>query len=164
MGVPAAGARLTTGRYYGGCYTKGGEVKTDMESQPETTTNDAPVADPTARVYVSHDDSSGRLDLSRAERWGRLIPIRAKLGRQANEIDLRRALEVVRETLADATDADWILPTGSPVFIGLCVHEFIRRTNSLRLLLWDRQRFDYIPNTLNVVDLPSGDDRKVWRG
>jgi hypothetical protein len=123
-----------------------------MDPQPETPTNGAPIVDPTARVFVTHDDSSGRLDLSRAERFGRLVPIRAKLGRQANELDLRRALEVVREILSDATDQDWVLPTGSPVFIGLCVYTFIKKTNSLRLLLWDRQKFDYIPNVLDMVE------------
>lgn len=109
-------------------------------------------ATPQPRVFVVHDD--GRLDLSKAERFGTLTPVfRTKLWQRANDFDLRAATGIARAAMADATEQDWLLVVGSPALIGLCAYVFVRQTNSLRLLMWDKQLQDYVPNTMEPVEL-----------
>ena len=99
-------------------------------------------------IFVVQDNPV--LNFSSATRWGKLKSIfqpRENLG-----VDCNWAVERATAALRTFGDADYLILSGDPLAIGLCVHlAATANEGRVQILKWDRQEKLYYEVTLALV-------------
>jgi hypothetical protein len=90
------------------------------------------------------------LDVSPSRKFGRITPLIGRLARPTDD-EYRETYNTMNHRLRAATDRDWLLPNGDPVFIAMASQIFGRIVGQIRMLKWDRAHGEYRGV---VVDIP----------
>lgn len=93
-------------------------------------------------VYVVQLDNNK--DLSDAKRYGNM---RAVLGKPRKPYNTTSLMAKARHVLKDWKPGDYLLMIGDPTLCGLCLAVASERDNLINVLSWDRDTFQYIPQT-----------------
>lgn len=91
-------------------------------------------------VYVVQVDNSK--DLSDAKRFGAL---RAVFGNPRKPYDTARMIGQARKVLSAYTPGDYLLMVGDPALCAVCASIVGEFCGELRILSWDRNTFQYMP-------------------
>lgn len=107
-----------------------------------------------ARVFVVQDQqriSNGvkesRFDYSGAAKYGEIQFI---LSPTVRPFMTQNAIDKIRDRLGDYTEDDFLLLTGNPTLIGLCVAIAAQKSNIVRILQWDSMRREYVEITADL--------------
>ena len=90
-------------------------------------------------VFVVQADTSK--DFSDAERYGTL---RAVFGRPRKPYDTTSLLARARRVLNDWKPGDYLLMIGDPTLCAVCMSIVTEEHDSLNVLSWDRETFQYM--------------------
>jgi len=102
-------------------------------------------------VYIVQDQKSvdrfgqlsSKFDFSSAEKYGELRYI---LKPSSSPFDLESSLRRIHRILSDFTEEDYLVLTGSPVLLGLCVAIAADYTDgNVSMLQWSGAKQSYIP-------------------
>ena len=102
-------------------------------------------------VYVVQVDNTK--DLSDAKRYGNL---RAILGKPRKPYDTAALISKARRVLADWQHGDYILMIGDPTLCAVCMTIVSEKDNIINVLSWDRDTFQYIPQTWDLAQMGLG--------
>lgn len=96
----------------------------------------------TTTVYVVQVDNNK--DLSDAKRFGSL---RAVFGNPRKPYNTMSMIDKARDVLEDWNDGDYLLMIGDPVLCAVCMSIVSEWESCINVLSWDRNTFQYIPQS-----------------
>lgn len=121
-------------------------------------------------VYVVQDvkrishrtgELESKYDLTRARRFGELVYLIDGQVRSYSQSSVSDAVARVSGGLANFKQEDYLLLVGDPVLIGVACGVAMRATSQLKLLQWDKRRFDY--EMVEIGSEPLSEWASVWR-
>lgn len=98
-------------------------------------------------VYVVQVDN--HKDLSDAKRFGSL---RAVFANPRKPYDTPSLIEKARRVLGDWKPGDYLLMVGDPTLCAVCMTTICDIEDSVNILSWDRNTFQYIPQKWDFGD------------
>lgn len=102
------------------------------------------------RVSYRTGGLESKYDLTRAKRFGELIYLVEGQVRTFSQSSVGDAYAQVLSGLVDFKEEDYLLLVGDPVLIGIACGVAMRSVSKLKLLQWDKRRYDY-----EVVEISS---------
>jgi hypothetical protein len=95
-------------------------------------------------VYITHE-MRGR-DISNALEYGPLkVVLPAEIQVIDNHIQKKMVIDMIEDTLKDFNDDDYLLLSGDPACIGICVGVAALNNNGrIKMLKWDRHEERYL--------------------
>ena len=105
-------------------------------------------------VFIPNDNEH---DYSKAEHFGRLLPITAG---PVNKLDMARLHETFRSRMSEAHPDDYVMTNGLALLVGLAASIMAQRFERVNFLQWSR-REGYIASTVLLREplLAAGDER-----
>lgn len=99
-------------------------------------------------VFVVQSDTNK--DFSDAKRYGTL---RAVFGRPRKPYDTTALVAKARRVLKDWQPGDHLLMVGDPTLCAVCMSIITEEFDSVNILSWDRDMFQYIPQSWDFGQL-----------